>query len=56
MTQGSQTVLEPAIATMHDPRDVFDIGHCTVIHCDAEGVSWLTNEKQRKTDICLTDQ
>ena len=43
---------------------------CTVIHYDARGVSlvglnifisnlfsrWLTNEKQRKTDIRLTDQ
>ena len=28
-----------AIAAMHGPHSVFDIGHCTVIHCDAEGVS-----------------
>ena len=26
-----------AIAAMHGPHSVFD--HCTVIHCDAEGVS-----------------
>ena len=26
------------------------------IHCDAGGVSLLTNEKQRKIDIRLTDQ
>ena len=25
--------------TMHGPHNVFDIGHYTVIHCDAEGVS-----------------
>ena len=24
---------------MHGPHNVFDIGHCTVIHCDAGGVS-----------------
>ena len=35
---------------MHGPHIVFDIGHC-----DAGSV-WLTNEKQRKTDIRLTDQ
>ena len=29
---------EPAIAAMHGPQSVFDIGHCTVIHCDAGGV------------------
>ena len=44
---------KPAIAAMHGPHGVFDIGQCTVIHCDAGGVSWLTNEKQRKTDIRL---
>ena len=41
---------------MHGPQSVFDIGHCTVIHCDVGGVSLLTNEKQRKTDSRLTDQ
>ena len=30
---------EPAIAAMHGPHSVFDIGHCTVIHCDAGGAS-----------------
>ena len=45
-----------AIAPMHGPHSVFDIGHYTVIHCDAGGVSLVTNEKQRKTDIRLTDQ
>ena len=34
-------------------HSVFDIGHCTVIHCDAGG---LTNEKQKESDIRLTDQ
>ena len=29
----------PAIAAMHGPHSVFDIGHYTVIHCDAGGVS-----------------
>ena len=28
-----------AIAAMHSPHSVFDIGHCSVIHCDAGGVS-----------------
>ena len=23
----------------HGPHSVFDIGHCTVMHCDAGGVS-----------------
>ena len=34
-------------------HSVFDIGLCMVIHCDAGG---MTNEKQRKTDILLTNQ
>ena len=39
-------------------RSVFDIGHSNVIHCTvtSEVCRWLTNEKQRKTDIRLTDQ
>ena len=40
---------------MHGPHSVSDTGHCTVIHCDTV-CRWLTNEKQRKTDIRLTDQ
>ena len=28
-------IQQPAIAAMHGPHSVFDIGHCTVIHCDA---------------------
>ena len=27
-----------AIAAMRSPHSVFDIGHCTVIHCDAGDV------------------
>ena len=30
---------KPAIAAMHGPHSVFDIGHCTVIHCDGGDVS-----------------
>ena len=29
----------PAIAAMHGPHSVFDIGHGTEIHCDAGGMS-----------------
>ena len=32
-------ILKPPIAAMHGQQSVFDIGHCTIIHCDAEGVS-----------------
>ena len=32
---------KPAFAAMHGPHSVFDIGHCTVIHCDAGGVSLI---------------
>ena len=47
----------PAIAAMHGPHSVFDIDHCMVLHCMMpEMCRWLTNEKQRKTDIHLTDQ
>ena len=42
----------PAIKAMHGPHSVVYIGHRTVIDCDTE----LTNEKQRKTNIRLTDQ
>ena len=34
-----KSMIQPAIAAMHGPHRVFDISHCTVIHCDAEGVS-----------------
>ena len=49
--------VKPAIAAMHGPHSVFDIGHCTVIAVMPEVCRWLkSNEKQRKTDIHLTDQ
>ena len=32
-------MIDPAIAAMHGPHSVFDICHCTVVHCDAGGVS-----------------
>ena len=32
---------------MHGPHSVFDIGHSTVIHCDAVGCRCLTNEKRK---------
>ena len=31
--------IPPAIAAMHGPYGVFDIGHCTVVHCDAGSVA-----------------
>ena len=32
-------------AAMHGPHSVIDIGHCTIVHCDAgEVCRWLTNE------------
>ena len=40
---------------MMSPHGVFDIGHCTVIHCDAGGVS-LVDQKAGKTDRRVTDQ
>ena len=43
-----QLLLEPAIATMHGPHSVFDIVHCTVIHCDAGGVSLVDQWKAEK--------
>ena len=33
-----QLRIEPAIAAMHGPHSVFDIGQYTVIHCDAGDV------------------
>ena len=30
---------KPAIAAMHGPDSVFNIGHCMVIHRDGVGVS-----------------
>ena len=33
---------------MHDPHSVFDIGHCTVIHYDAGGVSLADQLKAEK--------
>ena len=40
---------------MHGPHSVFDIGRCTLYTLVPEVCRWLTNEKQRKTDIRLTD-
>ena len=37
--------IKPAIAAMHGPHSVFDIGHCTVIHRDAGGVSLVDQFK-----------
>ena len=33
---------------MHGPHGVFDTGHCTVIHCDAGGVSLVDQWKAEK--------
>ena len=46
---------KPAIAAMHGPRSVFDIGH-SIYTVMQEVCRCLTNEKQRKTDIRFTDQ
>ena len=35
---------KPAIAAMHGPHSGFDLGHCTVIHCDVGGVSSLVDQ------------
>ena len=40
---------------MHDPHSFSDIGHSSVIHGEAGGVTRVGNENQRKTDIRLTD-
>ena len=34
-------IRKPAIAAMYSPHSVFDIGDCTVVHCDAGGVSMV---------------
>ena len=46
LMNGSQKMREirviipkPAIAAMHGLHSVSDIGYCTVIHCDARGMS-----------------
>ena len=46
--------LKPAIAAMHGPHSVFDIGR--LYNVMPEVCRWLTKEKQRKTDIRLADQ
>ena len=51
-----ESLLEPAIAGMHGPHSVFDIGYSTVIRRDPKVCRWLTNEKQRKPDIRLSGQ
>ena len=33
--------MKTSFAAMHGPHSVFNIGHCTVIHCDAGGVSMV---------------
>ena len=39
---------KPAAAAMDGPHSVFDIGNCTVIHCDARGVSLVDQLKAEK--------
>ena len=39
---------------MHGPHSVFDFGQLYTVMLEV--CRWLTNEKQRKTNICLTDQ
>ena len=51
-----QNKTEPAVAAMHGPHSVFDIGHCTVIHCDTGSVSLVDQHKAEKNDIRLTVQ
>ena len=41
---------------MHGPHSVFDIGHCTIIYCDAGSASLVDQWKAEETDIRLTDQ
>ena len=48
--------MEPAIAAMHGPHSALYIGHCTVIHCDAGGVSLVDQWKAEKNWYLLTDQ
>ena len=33
--------VKPAFAAMHGLHSVFNIGDCTVIHCNARGVSLI---------------
>ena len=44
------------MAAMHGPHDVFDIGHCMVIHRDGGGVSPVDQWKAEKNDRHITDQ
>ena len=37
----AQFSVQESIAAVHGPQSVFDIDHCTVIHCDATGVSLI---------------
>ena len=50
LVESSVLILEtkPAIAAMHGQHSVFNIGHCTVIHCDAGGVSLVDQRKAKK--------
>ena len=43
-----------AIAAMHGPHSVFDMVTVRLYTVMPEVCRWLTNEKQRKTDIRLT--
>ena len=45
---------QPAFAAVHGPHSVFDLGHCTVIHCDAGCVSLVDHRKAEKTNVRLT--
>ena len=39
MLSQTRKLYKPAFAAVHRPHSVFDIGHGTVIHCNARGVS-----------------
>ena len=47
---------EPVIAAMHSPHSFSILVTVPLYTLMPEVCHWLTNEKQRKTDIRLTDQ